>query len=125
MSVRVPDWVQDSIGWLKEVFGDFGEGEMTKPVVKTHLTADWEPFLSVDCTLRKVMDNPDGKRIVEEVLKSLEEQAEGKGKIFSETISGMTDPFFDMKIRRILDHLSVPADMTEEINSRLSEIPND
>jgi acetyl esterase/lipase len=28
---RVQSWVSDSIGWLKDMFGDFGNGCMTKP----------------------------------------------------------------------------------------------
>lgn len=31
ISNRGPGWVNDSIEWLKEVFGDFGDGKMTKP----------------------------------------------------------------------------------------------
>ena len=34
ISSRVPNWVSDSIGWLKEVFGDFGNGGMTKPYAR-------------------------------------------------------------------------------------------
>ena len=30
MCGRIPDWVADSIGWLKDVLGDFGKGSMTK-----------------------------------------------------------------------------------------------
>lgn len=30
ISNRASDWVGDSIEWLKEIFGDFGQGEMTK-----------------------------------------------------------------------------------------------
>ncbi len=51
ISSRVPNWMSDSIGWLKEVFGDFGNGEMTKPVCKAHVTDNDGEFLSVDCTL--------------------------------------------------------------------------
>ena len=29
---RVPDWVQDSIEWLWDMFGTFGDGKMTEPL---------------------------------------------------------------------------------------------
>lgn len=31
---RVPDWVDDSIGWLRDILGEFGESEMTEPVCR-------------------------------------------------------------------------------------------
>ena len=31
---RVPNWVEDSIGWLRDVLGDFGENGMMEPVCK-------------------------------------------------------------------------------------------
>ena len=33
ISNRAPGWLNDSIEWLKEVFGDFGKGKMTDPKV--------------------------------------------------------------------------------------------
>ena len=33
---RTPDWVKDSIGWLRDMLGDFGEGCMTEPACKRH-----------------------------------------------------------------------------------------
>lgn len=33
ISNRAPGWLNDSIEWLKEVFGDFGNGKMTDPKV--------------------------------------------------------------------------------------------
>lgn len=36
---RIPNWVGDSIGWLKEMLGDFGNGCMTEPLCKMHINA--------------------------------------------------------------------------------------
>ena len=47
---RAPGWVEDSIGWLRDMFGDFDQDSMTTPVCKKHVTSDYDPVLSVDCT---------------------------------------------------------------------------
>ena len=58
MCDRIPDWVADSIGWLKDVLGDFGKGSMTKPVCGHYASGDREAYLSVDCTMGLLMSNP-------------------------------------------------------------------
>lgn len=45
ISDRAADWVVDSIGWLKEVFGDFGNGSMTEPKYKSKIVDDTEEYL--------------------------------------------------------------------------------
>lgn len=40
LCARAPHWVEDSIGWLRDVLGDFGDGCMTEPVCKAHVTED-------------------------------------------------------------------------------------
>jgi len=46
---RVPHWVDDSIEWLKDIFGDFApNGYMTKPKCLRKFFADNDGFLSKD-----------------------------------------------------------------------------
>jgi len=46
---RVPPWVDDSIEWLKDIFGDFApNGYMTKPKCLRKFFADNDGFLSKD-----------------------------------------------------------------------------
>ena len=47
---RLVKWIDDSIEWLKDIFGDFGNGELGKPRIGKHITDDAEPYFSVDCT---------------------------------------------------------------------------
>ena len=51
---RVPNWVNDSIEWLKEIQGDFGNGELGEPEFGKKINDDLEPFLSVDCTIHRL-----------------------------------------------------------------------
>ena len=45
---RAPQWVADSIGWLKDVLGEFDEGGMTTPACPVHTNGDTADFLSID-----------------------------------------------------------------------------
>ena len=54
---RAPRWVQDSIEWLKDMFGDFEQDSMTVPACGKHITGDYDDMLSMECTfgyLRKL-----------------------------------------------------------------------
>lgn len=48
---RAKNWVQDSIEWLKDMFGDFENDTMTEPEGKPRLNDDLMDFLSLECTL--------------------------------------------------------------------------
>lgn len=124
MSERISDWVPDSIGWLKEVLGDFGENGMTPPAVEGHVTGDWKEFLSVDCTFGRIMSNPEGRKAVEEILEAVKKQAEESGADRPEVTLESMATFSDMKLKKILGHVSVPEDMVKAIDHRLSQIRN-
>lgn len=70
-TARASDWVQDSIGWLGELFGTFdGKGGMTEPVVGQHSVDDYEPYLSTMCTLGKIASVPEAMAAVGTALAS-------------------------------------------------------
>ena len=124
MSDRISDWVPDSIGWLKEVLGDFGENGMTLPAVEAHVTGDWKDFLSVDCTFGRILNNPEGRKAVEELLETVKKQAEERGADRAEVTLESMAVFSDIRMKKILDHVSVPEDMVKAIDHRLSQIRN-
>lgn len=124
MSDRISDWVPDSIGWLKEVLGDFGENGMTPPAVEGHVTGDWREFLSVDCTFGRIMSNSEGRKAVEEMLEAVKKQAEENGEDRPEMTLESMAVFSDIKLKNILGHVGVPEDMVKAIDDRLSRIRN-
>lgn len=124
ISPRVPNWVSDSIGWLKEIFGDFGNGEMTKPVCKAHVTDNGGEFLSVDCTFGYVMGNPEGRKVVEGFLGGAGKQEGPRGQQDSQMTSGMMSMASGMKLKQLLEYAHMPEEVIEQVNDQLSMIPN-
>lgn len=72
MCARIPNWVSDSISWLKEVLGDYDCVGMTEPICKSPITGDKEEFLSVDCTIGCLLQNKQAATIIEEMVKQMQ-----------------------------------------------------
>ena len=115
---RAPHWVEDSIGWLRDVLGEFGDGCMTEPVCKAHVTGDFDAFLSVDCTMARLMGNPEATRIVGALIEKLKAQAG------VEQGSDMESFVQRMKLRDVLAYGNVPEEQVNALNDQLSKLPN-
>lgn len=120
---RVPNWVQDSIGWLKDVLGDFKNGEMTEPVCRLNLNADSMDVLSVDCTLGYLMSKPLAKELIQEIMQQASsshsaQRAEGMN---LEASMKMAEK---MTFREVLAFGNTSKEMVEQLDRRLRAIPN-
>ena len=112
-SDRVPNWVGDSIGWLKEMLGDFDDGFMTEPKCKPYVSDDYADTLSVDCTIGHLLKN-DQARVV---LKELVAQAEANGGDQAPLLGKMT-------LRGLYGFIKVPKEVIEALDAQLRMIPN-
>ena len=61
-SVRYPNWVGDSITWLEEVLGGFGDKGLTAPRFGARLNGNREKTLNLDCTLQHLLENDEACR---------------------------------------------------------------
>lgn len=68
MCGRIKNWVSDSLEWLQEVFGTFGDKEMTTPRIKAKINGDTDEFLSLECTIGKLLDNEESCKLVQPLL---------------------------------------------------------
>lgn len=109
---RAPRWVEDSIAWLRDVLGDFGDGGMTEPVCKAHTNGNHEPTLSVDCTVGLLLDNAAARELLEPPL-----TAALPGGASAEALRNMT-------LRAVLDFVRTLADDIAELDRALREIEN-
>lgn len=115
---RALEWLDDSIAWLKELFGSFGPEGRTKPRFKRLLNNDNEAMLSVDCTFGRVLGNPRGREVlsafVEKYLAftSLEPSAQK-----------MVPPS-TMVVREALSFEKIPDEAIAALNQELQTIPN-
>lgn len=123
---RIPNWVQDSVGFLKDVMGDFCVGTvedkiLSKPKCKAHVTDDESAWLSLDCTIGRIMGNPAAKEVLTDVI---EEMKKTIIPFTSEmTFDDMMNCFSRMKLRDILHEKSIEIN-EEQIDALLREVPN-
>ena len=108
---RAHHWVSDSIEWLKDMFGDFGDGEMTEPKCKGHFSGDSDEYLSLDCTIGHLMKFP-------EAVEAMGEFAAG---MYDEE---MLKAVSSMQLKGALRFTKVPQEIVVEIERKLKMIPN-
>ncbi len=119
---RVPNWVEDSIGWLKDVMGEFGMEEMTKPVCKAHVNSDHEAVLSVDCTIGHLLGNEEAKAVLAPLL---EKGMMGGEQDMQDSPSGdMLAMVRKMKLSDALSYGGTPQGVMQNLDEQLRKIEN-
>lgn len=126
---RAASWVADSIGWLKDVLGDFGMGTMTEPKCGRRVNDDCEDFLSVDCTVEHLMTNEQARAVLAPMMaatqKTMTEKYGDKiPKSWENAAGAGTGLGAKMTLRSALAYGNVPQQMVEQLNARLKQIPN-
>lgn len=122
---RVPNWVGDSIGWLRDVFGDFGDGCMTTPACKDHVNGNHEAFLSVECTVGHLKGKEKAWNFLEPLIEEMYQQAEtqNEGNIIS--LDEMKVFIEKMRLCDVLEYANAPGNVKEQLNDTLTKIPNE
>lgn len=108
---RAYRWVEDSIEWLKDMFGDFGEGEMTEPRCKGHFSGDSDLYLSLDCTIGHLMNIPAAVEAMGPIAEGMKDEE-------------MLKAVSSMQLKGALRFTKVPQEIVDEIEKRLKRIPN-
>lgn len=128
ISARVPHWVEDSIGWLGEVFGIFSDGGMSEPVCGHYVNGNHEPYLSLDCTVGRILCVPAGRKLAEGILGGLlrggtngADGADGNG---APDADAMMELGKKLTMREVLSYLGADAETAERIREQLEQIPN-
>lgn len=126
LSSRVKNWTTDSIGWLKEVFGDFAQNGFTEPRVQRMAMPTEDGYLSVDYPVDKIIRNREGKIVFSEFI-----EAEELKRKFAETAKAMgmddslivnDDSVLQMKAKDILRLIGTAENNISEMNKRLRKI---
>lgn len=122
---RVPNWVTDSIGWLRDMLGDFGEGCMTEPVCKAHVNDDDEEFLSVDCSVGCILKSSKGREFVEGILVQAAGGLTGQSGNAMKFEGDMAEFISKMTLRYVMEYGNAPQELIEDVNRKLSGIKNE
>ena len=120
---RAPQWVADSIGWLRDVFGTFTSQGMADPVCPKFVNGDQNEYLSADCSLHLLLQNEEAKKIVMEAMKAVMPGQSDGGKQGADLakISGMA---LRIPLRDTLGFIPGMAELAEEIDGKLRKIKN-
>jgi acetyl esterase/lipase len=126
---RAARWVNDSIEWLKDIFGDFAtDGGMTKPRCMKKLYADDEEFLSIDCRMSYLMQHAGAQQVLTPLLQGMKEKTaalvEQSDMADEEKGMDMSVMMANMTLRDALSFASLPKETLEQIDHQLRQIPN-
>lgn len=126
---RVKNWVADSIGWLTDMFGDFDMGAMTEPKCGGRIHGDYEPFLSVDCTVGHLMANAEAQKVLAPMLQAMQKtmvEKYGDRLAKAEENNKKLDLGMGAKmtLRTALSYGNLSEQLVEQLNSALKQITN-
>ena len=118
---RVPNWVRDSVAWLKDMFGDFCLNGLSEPKCKAHDNGDNELFLSVDCSVGHLLEHPQAAQIVKEFIGQVKTDFDPS----SDSVDTVISPMVRKWMLRDLITFSKAGDETiDRLEQQLSKIPN-
>lgn len=130
---RAPHWVEDSIEWLKDLFGDFGQGSMTKPACKKHVTSDYDDILSVECTFGYLRNCKNAEHVMKPFIQWLDENKEEVARhigpaTYERTctlgLEGLYQLADSRTFKEVLSNTNLPQEEITRIDSCLNTIPN-
>ncbi|MGN0983911.1 MAG: alpha/beta hydrolase [Gemmiger sp.] len=109
---RAAHWVRDSIGWLRDVLGDFGDGAMTPPACPPHVNGNSAPFCSADCTIGLLLANPAAAEHLQLVIDK------------ADALGADIHALRHMTLRAVLDFLRTPPEQITALDEALRTVPN-
>lgn len=116
---RVSDWIEDSIAWLRENFGEFGDKALTKPAVGKRVRGDTDSFLSLDCTLEHIMKNEKGRALLEPIFAKSRSRNPGAEHSGEELARAMK-----LSLRTVFQYAHMTSEQMEQYDIALQQIPN-
>ena len=122
LPARASDWVEDSIAWLRDLFGAFGADGMCEPVCRPRVNDDGQAWLSLDCSIERIYGNPVAKQALAEEFAVMEEKLVR----FSPDMSfeDMMRAVGRMTLRDLLRERGLLVERFDAMDQALRSIPN-
>ena len=120
-SERVPHWVADSVGWLKETLGTLTAKGFSEPEIAVCVNGDSDPFLSVACTLNHIRKQPEN---VQALIKPLYDGMQAVATARGFSMEGLIAAVGSNSVRELMEMVLVNADTISAIDRSLREIEN-
>lgn len=119
---RAENWVDDSIAFLRDLFGDFGPQGMTEPKLRAHVNDDAMAWLSLDCSIARIFGNPEARRVLAPTIEKMRERIAPFAPEMS--FEDMMQALGKMTLRELLAERGIDIDRFDELNAVLHKIPN-
>ena len=121
VSERVPSWVEDSIGWLKELGGELTRAGFTESNLAVGKNGDFAPVLSIGCSLRHIRkQNEEVQELLLPLFTSMEAVANARGYSVEELMTAMGEN----TIRELMEMLQILSEVMIGLDKQLHEIIN-
>ena len=120
-SARVPDWVESSIGWLKETMGTLTVKGISEPNIAVSKNGDTAPVLSVMCTLNHLRGQSDeAQAVLRPLLEGMQAIADARGY----AMEGLMAAVGNCTARELMEMVQIDPDKIHEIDRILHGIVN-
>ena len=120
-STRVPDWVESSVGWLKETLGTLTMKGFSEPNIAVSKNGDTAPVLSVMCTLNHLRKQ---SREAQAVLKPLFDGMQAVADARGYAMEGLMASVGNCTLRELMEMVQMDADSISEIDRILHGMVN-
>ena len=120
-SSRVPDWVEDSIDWLKETLGTLTMKGFSEPNVAVSKNGDTAPVLSVMCTLNHIRkQSGEAQAVLKLLYDGMQAVADARGY----AMEGLMASVGNCTVRELTEMVQIDADAISEMDRALHSIVN-
>lgn len=121
LSSRIPDWVDDSIGWLKETLGTLTMKGFSEPNIAVSKNGDNAPVLSVMCSLAHIRkQSADAIAVLKPLFAGMRAVADARG--FS--MEGLMAAVGNNTVRELMEMVQVDGETIQEIDKTLHSMIN-
>ena len=120
-SPRMPNWVDDSIGWLKETLGTLTMKGFSEPNIAVSKNGDNAPVLSVMCTLNHIRRQSENTiSLLKPLFDGMQAVADARG--FS--MEGLMAAVGNNTVRELMEMVQVDGETIQEIDKALHSMIN-
>lgn len=120
-SPRMPDWVDDSIGWLKETFGTLTMKGFTEPNIAVSVNGDTAPVLSVMCSLNHIRkQSEEALSVLKPLFDGMQIVANARGY----SMEGLMTAIGNNTLRELMEMVQVDGETILEIDRTLHSMVN-
>ena len=121
LSPRIPHWVDDSIGWLKETLGTLTMKGISEPNIAVSKNGDTAPVLSVMCTLNHIRrQSAEAVSVLKPLFDGLQAVADARGY----SMEGLMAAIGNNTLRELMEMVQVDGETIQEIDKTLHSMVN-